>query len=215
MPNHNQTRSPAAQARIGRNPWVYRITRIAAKCLLTPFFRVDVSGLENLPAESAFILLPKHQRWEDIPLLALATPRRLYYVAKHELFKNSLGSWYVTALGGIPLNRKRPLESRRSLTAIIEFLQKGEGVVVFPEGTYYRNVMGPGQIGMVKFILSRLSLPLIPVGIRYTRHNRRFWVRITFGKKFHAAVGVSVTAFIEHMMREIADLSGFSADIRI
>ncbi len=215
MNNYNQTRSQPAQTSFGRNEWVYRITKIIVKYLLAPFFRVVVSGLENLPAETAFILLPKHQRWEDIPLLALATPRRLYYVAKHELFKKPLGSWFLTSLGGIPLNRKRPLESRRFLTATIDFLEKGEGVVVFPEGTYYNNVMGPGQVGMVKFILSRLSLSFIPVGISYTRQNWRFLVRIKFGKKFHAEAGVSVNTFIDHMMNEIAKLSGLPASTKL
>jgi 1-acyl-sn-glycerol-3-phosphate acyltransferase len=208
MHKNNQARSQPAQKFFGRNEWVYRITKVIAKFLLAPFFRLVVNGLEDLPAETAFILLPKHQRWEDIPLLALATPRRLYYVAKHELFKNPLGSWFVTALGGIPLNRKRPLESRRFLTATIDLLEKGEGLVLFPEGTYYNSVMGPGQVGMVKFIVSRLSLSFIPVGISYTRQNWRFLVRINFGRKFHAEAGVSVNTFIDHMMNEIAELSG-------
>ena len=208
MTETNQSGKQTPQISRGRNEWVYRLTRITARLLLAPFFRVVVSGLENLPAESAFILLPKHQRWEDIPLLALATPRRLFYVAKHELFKNPIGSWYVTSLGGIPLNRKRPLESRRFLTATIDYLEKGEGVVVFPEGTYYPNDIGPGQVGMVRFILSRLSLPFIPVGIRYIRYKRRFGVQIKFGQKFYAVAGESANAFMDHMMNEIAELSG-------
>ncbi len=215
MLKYNQTGPQLAHSSLGRNEWVYRITKIIANYLLSPFFRVVVSGLENLPAETAFILLPKHQRWEDIPLLALATPRRLYYIAKHDLFKNSLSSWFVSSLGGIPLNRKRPLASRRFLTATIGFLEKGEGVVVFPEGTYYNNEMGPGQVGMVKFILSRLSLSFIPVGISYHRQNWRFLVRINFGKKFHAAIGESVNTFIDHMMSEIAELSGLSSGNRV
>ena len=215
MHKYNHTRSQPVQTSFGRNEWVYRIIKIIAKYSLTPFFRVVVSGLENLPAETAFILLPKHQRWEDIPLLALATTRRLYYVAKHELFKNPLGSWFVTSLGGIPLNRKRPLESRRFLAATIDFLKKGEGVVVFPEGTYYNNEMGPGQVGIVKFILSRLSLSFIPVGIIYTRQNGRSLVRINFGKQFHVETGVSVNAFIDHMMNEIAELSGLPSRIKL
>lgn len=173
-----------------------------------PFFRVAVSGVENLPDNTAFILLPKHQRWEDIPLLASVTPRRLYYVAKQELFKNPLGSWFMKSLGGIPLNRKNPLSSRRFLMATINVLQKGEGVVIFPEGTYYNNKMGPGQVGMVRFILSRLSLPFIPVGINYTRQQRHFLVRINFGKTFNVASEVSVDVFVDQMMREIAALSG-------
>lgn len=185
-----------------------RVTKSIGKNLLMPFFRVAVSGVENLPDNTAFILLPKHQRWEDIPLLASVTPRRLYYVAKQELFKNPLGSWFMKSLGGIPLNRKNPLSSRRFLMATINVLQKGEGVVIFPEGTYYNNKMGPGQVGMVRFILSRLSLPFIPVGINYTRQQRHFLVRINFGKTFNVASEVSVDVFVDQMMREIAALSG-------
>ncbi len=52
-----------------RKPVVFRITRIMVKLLLFPFFRIETGGIEHLPKQSAFILLPKHQRWEDIPLL--------------------------------------------------------------------------------------------------------------------------------------------------
>jgi 1-acyl-sn-glycerol-3-phosphate acyltransferase len=85
-----------------------RVTKSIAKNLLTPFFRVAASGVENLPANTAFILLPKHQRWEDIPLLASVTPRPLYYVAKQELFKNPLGSWFMKSLGSIKKGRPVP-----------------------------------------------------------------------------------------------------------
>jgi 1-acyl-sn-glycerol-3-phosphate acyltransferase len=180
------------------------------RLLLWPFFRLDAYGLQNLPKDSAFILLVKHQRWEDIPLLGLATPRPLYYIAKTELFRNPLSSRFITALGGIPINRQRPLESRRFLQAAIAFLQKGEGVVIFPEGTYYRDKMGPGQIGMVKFVLSRLELPLIPVGIIYSADSRRIGVRIHFGKAFYAGPALVAESVVERMMGEIAELSGLS-----
>jgi 1-acyl-sn-glycerol-3-phosphate acyltransferase len=96
------------------------------------------------------------------------------------------------------------------LQATIAFLQKGEGIVIFPEGTYYRDKMGPGQIGMVKFVLSRLALPLIPVGITYTAGGRRTGVRINFGNAFHAGPTLAAEAVVDRMMGEIAELSGFS-----
>ena len=71
-----------------RNHSVFWITRIMAKLLLSPFFQIETGGIEHLPKKSAFILLPKHQRWEDIPLLGVVTPRPLYYIAKYELFMN-------------------------------------------------------------------------------------------------------------------------------
>jgi len=192
----------------GRKNWILWPTKVAGRMLLLPFFRLEIQRIENLPQRSAFILLPKHQRWEDIPLLSLATPRPLYYLAKYDLFKNPLSSWFLSSLGGIPLNRQRPMESRRSLQAMIEFLKKGEGVVVFPEGTYYKNKIGPGHVGIVRLILSHLSLPFVPAGINYSGKGVRTLVRINFGRALYADSGASATSFFDKMMKEIAVLSG-------
>ena len=195
-----------------RNEGFFKVLANLVRILLTPFFRIEVEGLKNLPRDRAFILLPKHQRWEDIPLLSLATPRPLYYIAKYELFKNALSNRFFSALGGIPLNRQRPLESRRFLQATIELLEKGEGVVIFPEGTYYRNKMGPGQTGMIRFVLSRLALPFIPVGINYATIGWRTRVRINFGKAFQTDATLAADTFVRRMMKEIAALSGLSIE---
>ncbi len=196
----------------GRNEGFFKLIKILVRVLLWPFFRIEVGGLKNLPRDRAFILLSKHQRWEDIPLLSLATPRPLYYIAKYELFKNALSYRFFSALGGIPLNRQRPLESRRFLQATIQLLEKGEGIVIFPEGTYYRNKMGPGQTGMVRFVLSRLKLAFIPVGINYANNRWRTRVRINFGKAFHTDPTLSADTFVNRMMKEIAALSGLTID---
>ena len=193
----------------GRKNWIFWTTKTAGRILLLPFFRLETQRVENVPQRSAFILLPKHQRWEDIPLLSLATPRPLYYIAKHDLFGSPLSSWFLSSLGGIPLDRQRPLESRRSLQAMIEFLRKGEGVVVFPEGTYYKHKMGPGRVGIVRHILSHLSPPFIPVGINYSGRGARTLVRINFGDASYADSAGSASSFLDNMMKEIAVLSGF------
>ena len=196
----------------GRNESFFFFIIIVVRVLLTPLFRIEIEGLKNLPRDSAFILLSKHQRWEDIPLLSLATPRPLYYIAKYELFKNALSNRFFSSLGGIPLNRQRPLESRRFLQTTIQLLEKGEGVVIFPEGTYYHNKMGPGQTGMVRFVLSRLKLPFIPVGINYATNGWRTRVRINFGKAFHTDPTLAANTFVSRMMKEIAALSGLTIE---
>lgn len=195
---------------IGRKDWVLGSTKIVGRMLMSIPFSLKSNGIENLPKNSAFILLPKHQRWVDIPLLGLASPRPLYYIAKHELFRNPLTNWFIRSLGGIPLNRQRPIESRGTLKAMIEFLEEGEGVVIFPEGTYFRNAMGPGHIGIVRHIIPRLTLPFIPVGINYSGKGLRTLVRINFGKPIYTHSKISVNIFIDEIMKEIAQLSGLS-----
>jgi 1-acyl-sn-glycerol-3-phosphate acyltransferase len=188
-------------------PSVFRLTMLAARVLLFPFFRVHTEGLTGLPRTGSFLLLPKHQRWEDVPLLGMSAGRPLYYVAKHELFETPLSRWFITSLGGIPLNRKRPMESRSSIKALWGLLHRGEGIVIFPEGTYYRGTMGPGRSGLLRMILSRMDLPCIPVGIRYFKGRFPKPVRIVFGKPILWKQGADGLEFYERIMREVARLS--------
>jgi len=190
-----------------RRNWIFRATRFTARIMLAPFFRLDIRGKEHLPPRGAFVLLPKHQRWADIPLVSVAVLKPLYYVARDDLFDGSVKNWFMRSLGGIPLNRRRPLETRESLRALEAYLQKGEGVVVFPEGTYYVNEMGPGRVGMVRFVLSRFSLPFIPVGIRYSKRRVRTLVRIDFGEARYPDPGISPILFLSSIMEEIEKLS--------
>jgi len=185
-----------------------RVVKAFSRAVLSPFYRLEIEGDESLPREKAFVLLPKHQCWQDIPIIALATPRPLYYIAKHELFKNRFAGWFLKSLGGIPLNREQPLKSRGSIRAMIEFLENGEGVVVFPEGTYYKNKMGSGKTGMVRLLVSRLSFPLIPVGVNYSRRDVRILVRIQFGKPIYPDGETAPNSTLDTVMKQIALLSG-------
>ena len=190
-----------------RKDWVVHVLRPAGRLCLSPFFRVCIRGLDRLPATSAFVLLVKHQRWEDIPLLGLSVPQPLFYVAKVELFRVAPVRWLLASLGGIPLNRQRPLESRRFLKRIVEHLQQGEGVVIFPEGTYHRDRMGPGRVGLVRMVLSKATPPFVPVGVRYRRRVRTS-VEIRFGRPSFPEPSEDPQSFLDRMMMEIARLSG-------
>lgn len=191
------------------NPIVYWIIKGAARIYLAAFFEIHVEGQGNVPKRSAFILLPKHQRWEDIPLLGLGSPVPLYYVAKNELFMNRLSNWFMTSLGGIPLDRRRPLTSRNSIKAIVGLLKDQAGVVVFPEGTYYKNGMGSGHVGLIRVVRSRMDAPFIPTGIRYSGKGMRKVVEIKFGKALHWESGTEPEEFLSLAMRQIKALSGF------
>ena len=191
------------------------LVRFIARAFFSLLFRMTVRGEENLPSHKSFVLLPKHQRWVDIPLLGLATPRPLYYVAKQELFIIPLFGWVLSALGGISLNRSRPMESRESLRFVQELLRKGEGVVVFPEGTYYRNRMGPGHVGLIRMIMSRSNVPFIPTGICYERSGRYTEVLIEFGRPIYRDSSDNTDLIFDQIMEEIARLSGFRINKRL
>jgi 1-acyl-sn-glycerol-3-phosphate acyltransferase len=100
------------------------------------------------------------------------------------------------------------MASRNSIKAIVSRL-KGEAVmVVFPEGTYYRNCMGPGYSGLIRLIHSQIEVPFIPVGIRYSRAGMRRRVDIRFGKAVPWESSTKPEAFLALAMQEIRALSG-------
>lgn len=206
--NTHLTRDSLDVKAAGRNEPLRLTTKLIAKCFFSLTYTLDIEGDSHLPRKRGFILLPKHQCWQDIPLIALATPLPLYYVAKHELFKNPVSEWFMRSLGGIPLNRDKPLKSRGELRAMVRYLTGGEGVVVFPEGTYYWGKMGPGKGGIVRLIISRLSLPLIPVGIRYGRKGVRSRVKIRFGRALFPDKTRQPSQMLDRVMADIARLSG-------
>ena len=194
----------------GRKERICRIIKAFSRISLSPFYRIETEGHEHLPKEKAFILLPKHQCWQDIPIIALATPSPLYYIAKYELFNTRLAAWLIESLGGIPLNRQQPLKSRGSIRTMIELLKNGEAVVIFPEGTYYKNRMGPGKSGMLRLIISRMAFPLIPVGVHYEKLNLRNSVRVCFGNPIYPDKSIPPSATVSDVMKKIAELSGFN-----
>ncbi|SPD74885.1 Acyltransferase [uncultured Desulfobacterium sp.] len=195
-----------------RKDWLIRLSRIMAGAFFMPLFRLETEGVEHIPENGPFVLLPKHQRWEDVPIVGLATPRPLYFVAKNELFSNPFNAWFFRSLGGIPLNRQRPIESRQYLNAVVDQLMSGEGVVLFPEGTYFRERMGPGRTGLIRLILTRFSPPFIPIGLRYIRIGlMKTEVRVNFGRRVFSDTEEPVNIFVDRVMKEIARLSGITA----
>lgn len=195
----------------GKGNGVYLIIKILALMLLSVLFKISVQGRDNIPKTGPFVLLPKHQRWVDVPLIGLAAERYLYYVAKAELFVHPLGNWFISALGGIPLNRKRPIESRQTLRVIRRCLQSDSGLVLFPEGTYYPGEMGPGHQGVLRFITSVASVPLIPVGVRYEKRIFRTAVTIRFGRPIQWSGKEKAEELLPFIMEDIAGLSGLEA----
>jgi 1-acyl-sn-glycerol-3-phosphate acyltransferase len=193
---------------ISRNQ--HRFLSCLLRILTRPLWQLNIHGLDNVPLDGAFILLPKHQRWEDIPLLGMAAPRRLHYVAKRELFGNPVGDAVLRFFGGLPLDRTRPLKSRATLVRTAQLLNQGRGVAVFPEGTYYPHQMGPGHKGIVRFLLRRTRVPFLPVGICYPKHRNGgpLTAHVRFGQPIAMDGKRSYDEFLQVVMNRIKALSG-------
>ncbi len=167
---------------------LYEITHSIAKVLFKIYFNLTIIGVENVPKKGGFIAAPNHKSGLDIPIVGRALPRKMYTLAKEELFRNRIISWYLKAMGGIPL--KRNAADIESLRAAINVLKEGKPLLMFPEGTRVeKDELGVPKKGFI-FIAYKAKAPILPIGIAGTKNalpkNGGFpkprHIVITFGK---------------------------------
>jgi 1-acyl-sn-glycerol-3-phosphate acyltransferase len=125
---------------------------------------VELRGSEHLP-DGPFILMSNHQSGFDILSLIAAIPRRIYWIAKKELFDIPLLGPSMRRGGYIPLDRSDGRKALKSMENAAAIIRQGSSVVMFPEGTRTRDgLLLPFKRG--GFILAaRAGVPVIPVTI--------------------------------------------------
>lgn len=97
--------------------------------------RIEVSGLENLPAAGGVLFVANHQGAFDIPLLIGFLPGIKGFVSKKENFRLPIVSTWMRLLGCIVIDRGDLRQSARAIARGIDALRAGRSLVIFPEGT--------------------------------------------------------------------------------
>lgn len=158
----------------GVNPFVFRVCRILFLPFFLVYFRLRRIGGEYIPREGPVIFAANHRSFLDPFVISAIQKRPLYFVAKRELFeKNRLQRWFLNSLGAFPIARGTGDEA--SMDVARRILERGDGVMIFPEGTRVR----PGPLGHARRGVGRLALetgaPVVPVAVFGTDDVRRGW----------------------------------------
>lgn len=197
---------------VKRHPIVYALTRKIARWVLSLFYSIETEVKGVLPDHGPVVILPKHQYWTDIPLVGLAFDRPLYFVAKKELFRFPLVRQYLSLGGGIPVDREKTIRTLRSFKRLLALLRDREWIVIFPEGTYVRHLVGAGKSRLLQMILKyqnelKRPIPFVPVGIRYG--EKKGWkkrVEISIGDPLYAEEESEAISLTDRVMDEIGRL---------
>jgi 1-acyl-sn-glycerol-3-phosphate acyltransferase len=170
----------------GVNPLVYWLARAVFQPFFHLYFRVSRIGREHVPESGPVIFAANHRSFLDPFIIATIARRPMYYVAKEELFRNKLISWFLNSLGAFPVRRGQG--DADMLATARTILERGDAVLIFPEGTRIR----PGALGRPRRGVGRLALetgaPVVPVSIIGTEAIRKKWrirphkVRVRVGR---------------------------------
>jgi 1-acyl-sn-glycerol-3-phosphate acyltransferase len=155
----------------GVNPLLYWTLRAILVPFFLVYFRLTRIGREHLPRTGPLLLAANHRSFLDPFVIGTLVRRPVYYMAKRELFEKRWQAWILNALGAFPVDRgagdRGAMETARAI------LERGDCVVVFPEGTRVRS----GPLGSPRRGVGRLALetgaPVAPVTVIGSDQVRR------------------------------------------
>ena len=143
---------------LSNNPLAYD----TFKFLLGSYVRIlglEVEGAHHIPREGPAILAANHVTLVDPFALGQPAPRRVHFMSKIENFKTPWGRWFMVNGNAFPVDR-----GKADLTAIktaIRILQKGQLLMLFPQGTRGGENAKEG----IGFIALKGKAPVVPAGI--------------------------------------------------
>lgn len=143
----------------------YYIAKMIVLVIIKMIFRIEVHGLKNIPQKGPVIICPNHISLLDPPVVGALLNRRIYFMAKDELFKNPFLKLLLgTGLKAFPV--KRGTADLSAIKTALTYLKKGKAIGIFPEGT--RSKTGKLQKAEpgVALLAIKGNAPVVPVGIK-------------------------------------------------
>src|SRR5213079_1331004 len=155
---------------------LYRWIRRAVLLLVRTFFRVSVTGVENIP-KPPYIIAANHQAWYDPAFIIPFFPERplIYTMARREtVFNRAWKRRLLPLIGVFPISPNRRELDEQGLRTVYQVLERGGVMLIFPEGRYSRGrALRPLKNGIGYFAL-HAGVPICPVAVRGTDALRPF-----------------------------------------
>jgi len=148
--------------------------------------RLEVMDAERVPERGGVIVAANHLSYLDPPVIGAALRRRPTYMAKESLFSIPVVG-RALRLFAFPVRRECPYPS--TIKETVRRLEKGELVVIFPEGGLTADgsrLEAKGGVGMIASMVGCRIVPValdgteraLPVGAKLVRPAK---ITVTFG----------------------------------
>lgn len=174
--------------------------------LFSAMVKLRIRPGSHIPTQGPFILAPNHYSEIDPIVMSVVvwklkrTPR---FLAKASLFKVPALGWFLRFTGQIPVEREAGAKLGEPLQAAARLVEKGQGVIVYPEGTLTKDEnLWPmeGKSGAIRMALEQ-GIRLYPAA-HWGTHN---WMG-HYAKK----IRVFPRTTIDVVIGEVMDLSSYT-----
>ena len=162
---------------MGQSKVLYRLGKAVCRPIMKVFYRYKFINNNSIPHEGAYIIASNHMSFSDPVLLGLGQRRRLFFMAKQELFKNKFFAGLIRALGAFPV--ERGAGDGKAIKTGEDLIKDGNVMTIFIEGgrTKTGEFMRP-RSGCA-LVAQQMQVPVIPACITITGNPKhRFAKRV-------------------------------------
>jgi len=141
----------------------YYVVKAICWLILKIFWRMEIIGIENLPESGGFIIASNHVSYLDPAVLVASSNKKIYFLTKKEVFKNTFVSFILKNLNAFSVDRRNV--DMLAFKKAINILREEKVLGIFPEGTRSSNgELQELKLGAIKIAI-KTGVPILPVGI--------------------------------------------------
>jgi len=145
---------------------LYIIAKFIFLIIFKLFFRLKVTGQENIPQDVPFIIVANHSSLLDPVILGVSIKPKIIFIAAAYLFEIRWLGYLLQKANSIPVHRENYTNNIKSIKQALKMLQKGEVLGIFPEGGVDRQKDDLPIKAGAAFLATRVGVPIVPIKIK-------------------------------------------------
>jgi len=140
-----------------------RFMRVFFRGLFHVLGKVELYGMEKIPADNKYVVAFNHVSMVEVPFIAAFWPTILEIIGATVVWDRPLHAMVAKGWGGIQVYREG--FDREVFRKVIQSFESGRPLMISPEGTRSRTPgMQRGKSG-IAYIVDKVQVPVIPVAV--------------------------------------------------
>ena len=142
---------------------LYIIAKIKFLIIFKLFFRLKVTGQQNIPQDGPFIIVANHSSLLDPVILGVSVRPKVIFVAAAYLFEIRWLGYLLRKANSIPVQRENDI---KAIKRALKILQQGGVLGIFPEGGIDRQKDDLPIRAGAAYLATKVGVPIVPIKIK-------------------------------------------------
>jgi len=141
----------------------YIIAKFIFLIIFKLFFRLKVTGQENIPQNGPFIIVANHSSLLDPIILGISIKPKIIFIAAAYLFEIGWLGYLLRKFNSIPVQRENDI---KAIKQSLKILRQGGVLGIFPEGGIDRQKNNLPVRAGAAYLATKVGIPIVPIRIK-------------------------------------------------